>query len=89
MEILNFELIKFSNKTEQEFLSIIIFFAFNLIKKSSIWFSLKKNVLLKSLFLRILEQLLISEKKLISPLIFNIALHLGIGLKGLSLPLNI
>ena len=36
LEILNFEFMRFSNKTEQEFLSIIIFLTFNLFKKFSI-----------------------------------------------------
>ena len=45
LEILNFELIKFSRETGQEFLSIIIFFIFNLFKKFSICPSLKKEIL--------------------------------------------
>ena len=41
----------------------------------------------KLFFLKILDDFFMSEKKLTSPLVLIIILQLGIGLKGLSLPL--
>ena len=53
---------------------------FSDIKKSS-------NILKKKDFLKIFDEFFMSEKKLTFPFVLSIILQLGIGLKGLSLPL--
>ena len=68
-------------------MSIIIFLTFSLPKKFLIWFSFIKDILKKFFFLKILDDFFMSEKKLTFPLVLIIILQLGIGLKGLSLPL--